>query len=275
MQVAIFLASLACEGSKAGGAGQTAFSGWMREAQKRFWTKQTSFTVWGNVLDRVIGHSNEPLLSPEGAWNPIEHTCWISDCREKALSVPSLPPVCVCSEPRRLGSSVSPQSRGQEGVSQVPQTLHLVCPRKNRWEAHPLLSTEVTRSPNTAWKPNEETFIYIIQGRKIIPFAFLKFSLLFQVPSGPGFPAGEAALFGYSTLSALPPECVFGLTTCWTAHLAGPATHRPVEGAGSHGFNPPAVVTWATLRWLNATCWPWMYFYVNFLRKRFPNWASN
>lgn len=186
MQVAIFLASLAREGSKADRAGKTAFSGWMREAQKSFWIKQTSFTVWGNVLDRVIGHSNEPLLSPEGAWNPIEHTRWISGWREKALSVSSLPPVCVCSEPRRLGSSVSPQSRGQEGVSQVPQTLHLVCPRKDRWEAHPLLSTEVTKSPNTAWKTNEETFLYIIQGRRIIPFAFLKFSLLFQVPSGPG-----------------------------------------------------------------------------------------
>lgn len=184
-------------------------------------------------------------------------------------------PLCVCSEPRRLGSSVSPQSRGEEGVSQVPQTLHLVCPRKNRWEAHPLLSTEVTKSPNTAWKTNEETFLYIIQGRRIIPFAFLKFSLLFQVPSGPGFPAGQAALFGYPTLSALPPECVFQ-----THYMLDSTSRRtcyppPAEGAGSHGFNPPAVVTWATLRRLNATCWPWMYFYVNFLRKRFPNWASN
>lgn len=74
--------------------------------------------------------------------------------------------LCVCSKPRRLGSSFGPQSRGQEGVSQVPQTLHLVCPGKNCWEVDPLLNTEVTRNPRDSlyyhWESNtfkKKTFI--------------------------------------------------------------------------------------------------------------------
>lgn len=66
--------------------------------------------------------------------------------------------LCVCSKPRRLGSSFGPQSRGQEGVSQVPQTLHLVCPGKNCWEVDPLLNTQVTRNPRDSlyyhWESN-------------------------------------------------------------------------------------------------------------------------
>lgn len=48
----------------------------------------------------------------------------------------------VCSKPRRLGSSVSPESCCQARISQVSKTLHLLRPRENCWEPHPLLSTK-------------------------------------------------------------------------------------------------------------------------------------
>lgn len=50
--------------------------------------------------------------------------------------------LCGYSKPRRLGSSLSPQSRGQERISQVPETLHLLRPGENCWEAHPFLNTK-------------------------------------------------------------------------------------------------------------------------------------
>lgn len=50
--------------------------------------------------------------------------------------------VHVCSKPRRLGSSVSPESCCQARISQVSETLHLLRPRENCWEPHPLLNTK-------------------------------------------------------------------------------------------------------------------------------------
>lgn len=274
MQVAIFLASLAREGSKADRADKTAFSGWMREAQKSFWTKQTSFTVWGNVLDRVIGHSNEPLLSPEGAWNPSEHTCWISDWRDKALSVSSLPPVCVQWTPEAglLRQSSEPWPRGS-----IPSSSN-ASPRMSKKKPLGSPSSSEHRGdqePKHCLK-NQWGNISIYYTRKTDhSFCFPK---VFSVVPGSqwtrGFPLDRLHCSA-TRPCPLPPECVFR-----THYMLDSTSRRtchppPAEGAGSHGFNPPAVVTWATLRWLNATCWPWMYFYVNFLRKRFPNWASN
>lgn len=47
----------------------------------------------------------------------------------------------LCSKPWRLGSSLRSQSRGQERVPQVSQTLHHLRSGENHWEAHPLLNT--------------------------------------------------------------------------------------------------------------------------------------
>lgn len=66
--------------------------------------------------------------------------------------------VHVCSKPRRLGSSVSPESCCQARISQVSETLHLLRPRENCWEPYPLLNTK--------------GFIIIVDVMVVVPLLF-------------------------------------------------------------------------------------------------------
>ncbi|CDQ62719.1 unnamed protein product [Oncorhynchus mykiss] len=48
--------------------------------------------------------------------------------------------LCKITEPWRLGPCLSPQSRGQEGIPQVPQTLHRLRPGEDQRKTYPLLN---------------------------------------------------------------------------------------------------------------------------------------
>lgn len=231
MQVAIFLASLAREGSKADRAGKTAFSGWMREAQKSFWTKQISFTVWGNVLDRVMGHSNEPLLSPEGALKPNRaHTLNLWLTWEGTLSFLTSPCVCVQWTPEAglQRQSSEPWPRGS-----IPSSSN-ASPRMSK--KRPLGSPSSSehrgdQEPKHCLK-NQWGNIPIYYTRKTDhSFCFPK---VFSVVPGSqwtrGFPLDRLHCSATRPCPPFHQNVFFGLTTCWTAHLAGPATHRLQKG---------------------------------------------
>lgn len=157
------------------------------------------------------------------------------------LCPPSSPP--VSSEPWRLGSGVSAQSRGQEGVSQVPQTLHLVCARENRWEAHPLLSTEVTKASNCSRRHRQNVDVHKKKEPSVLSPSWRLLLRSRLLPVDLGFPAGRAALFGCSAPSALRAARVFRTRYM----LDGRHTLRDLPPTACKRFNPPAVVTWATL----------------------------
>lgn len=96
-----------------------------------------------NILCKITYVANgECLSSSINQFNIGISAYWKCSWRRHDFAQTPMMSVHVCSKPRRLGSSVSPESCCQARISQVSETLHLLRPRENCWEPHPLLSTK-------------------------------------------------------------------------------------------------------------------------------------
>lgn len=101
------------------------------------------------------------MRNPQIFFSNISENYYYEKLTETSLSRGS-----VCSESWGLGSGLCAQGRGQEGVPQVPQKVHLLRPGKNCWQTHLILrltgKTGLLTQPSVNILQNDDIKIFCL-----------------------------------------------------------------------------------------------------------------